>query len=283
MMLMLLLLLLLCMYLVPGSVSYRVSGCGQVRLVCEEGSKVVVSEASFTPVYDEKECQEEVMMVNNGDILSAVVGRCNGERECVVDMAVELPESAGWGRGRTGVRYSCQENIHSYCGGRVTVGGEGGYISSPGYPRYYLGGRECVWTMVGEEGQKIKLEVADLSLRGTGEECSDSVVVREEDKTLVTLCGGQRLPVSLVSSLHQVEVRMVVSASMQAVYPRRGLLLHYTVQGCPSPPHISEGRIVVVNTSQAVIQCNTGHVLQYSLAPVQYLYCRYCCQVQPNP
>ena len=91
---------------------------------------------------------------------------------------------------------------------------------------------------------------------------------------LHSVCGELTRPVSLVSSSHQVEVRMVVSASMQAVYPRRGLLLHYTVQGCASPPHISEGRIVVVNTSQAVIQCNTGHVLQYSLVPVQYLYCR---------
>merc|ERR1712224_120191 len=28
-----------------------------------------------------------------------------------------------------------------------------------------------------------------------------------------------------------------------------------------------------VNTSHAVLQCNTGHVLQHSLASVQHLYC----------
>ena len=262
------------LYLVPYSVSHTVSGCGQVRLVCEEDSMIVVQEASFTPVEHKQECQDKAMMVNNGDILQAVVGRCNGERVCVVDIAADLPESAGWGRGRTGVKYSCQESIHSYCGGRVAVGGEGGYISSPGYPRYYLGGRECVWTMMGKEGQKIMLEVVDLSLRETGEECTDSVIVREKDNTLLTLCGGQRLPVSLVSSGHQVEVRMVVKASLQAVYPRRGLLLQYRVVGCPSPSPIAEGEVIQVNTSHAVLQCNTGHVLQHSLASVQHLYCR---------
>ena len=82
-------------------------------------------------------------------------------------------------------------------------------------------------------------------------------------------------PVSLVSSSHQVEVRMVVSASMQAVYPRRGLLLHYSLQGCPSPPSIAEGKVVRVNSSHAVLHCNTGHVLQHSLKTGATMYCRY--------
>ena len=163
-----------------------VSGCGHVRLVCEAGQMMVVREASFTPLVGEEECQGGPVGDNNQDILLAVVRRCNGDREaeCVFDMGVDLPESGSWGRGRTSVRYSCQESIHSYCGGRVDVVGEG-YISSPGYPRYYLGGRECVWTMMAKEGQKIKLEVADLSLRETGEECHDSVLIKEDGVTMV--------------------------------------------------------------------------------------------------
>ena len=163
------------------------SGCGRVVLRCEEGSMVVAREASFTPDWEGVgECGEESHAVNNLDIWRAVVMRCNGVvgGECVFDLAVDFPESVSWGRGRTTVRYSCQESIASQCGGRVDVVGEE-YISSPGYPRYYLGGRECVWTMVGEEGQKIKLEVADLSLRETGEECQDSVLIKEDGVTMV--------------------------------------------------------------------------------------------------
>ena len=34
-----------------------------------------------------------------------------------------------------------------------------------GYPEFYLGGRECVWSLVAAEGQTIILMLADLSLR----------------------------------------------------------------------------------------------------------------------
>ena len=97
-----------------------VSGCGQVRLVCEAGQMMVVREASFTPLVGEEECQGGGPVGdNNQDILLAVVRRCNGDREaeCVFDIGVDLPESVSWGRGRTSVRYSCQESIHTYCGG----------------------------------------------------------------------------------------------------------------------------------------------------------------------
>ena len=274
---------LLCLQLMLSVVSAEqgavltASGCGSVQLVCEEGSMMVVKEASFTPVSGEEECEGEGEGVaNNQDIWRAVVRRCNGDREteCVFDMGVDLPESASWGRGRTDVRYECEESVHSYCGGRVDVVGEG-YISSPGYPRYYLGGRECVWTMVVEEGQKIHLQVADLSLRETGEECSDSVLIKEEGRTLLTLCGALSSPVSLLSATNMVEVRMITKASLQQLYPRRGLLLHYSVQGCVTPPAIAEGSIQVqVNSSLASLQCSTGHVLQSSLSPAARLHCR---------
>ena len=92
------------------------------------------------------------------------------------DLSSDLKESVSWGKGRTDLGYSCEAGVLSYCGGRVSVSGEG-YISSPGYPRYYLGGRECIWNIMAETGQRIELEVVDLALRDTGEKCEDSVQV----------------------------------------------------------------------------------------------------------
>ena len=253
-------------------------GCGSVKLRCEDGSMMVVREASFTPDWGGVgECEgggEGLAVSNNHDIWRAVVGRCNGHRdtECVFDMGVDLPESVSWGRGRTDVRYSCEESVHSYCGGRVDGVGEG-YISSPGYPRYYLGGRECVWTLVVGKGQKIQLELSDLSLRETGEKCKDSVVIKEEGRTLLSLCGGLTSPVSLLSATNHVEVRMRTAASRQQLYPRRGLLLHYTPHGCATPPPIAEGEAVQHNSSLATLTCNQGHVLLSTLRPVATLSC----------
>ena len=275
--------LLLCLSRGSESAEYRpvltASGCGSVKLMCEDGSMMVVREASFTPDWGGVgECDgvgEGLGVNNNHDIWRAVVARCNGHRdtECVFDMAVDLPESVSWGRGRTDVKYLCEKNVHSYCGGRVDGVGEG-YISSPGYPRYYLGGRECVWTLVVGEGQKIQLELSDLSLRETGEECEDSLVIKEEGRTLLSMCGGLSSPVSILSTTNLVEVRMRTAASRQQLYPRRGTLLHYSVQGCATPPPIAEGEAIKMNNSMAVLECNPGHVLQSTLSQVATLQCR---------
>ena len=55
--------------------------------------------------------------------------------------------------------------------------------------RYYLGGRECIWTIQAEPGQRMELEVVDLALRDTGDDCEDSVELREQGLTLMSLCG----------------------------------------------------------------------------------------------
>ena len=239
---------------------------------------VVAREASFTPDWEgvgECERGEESQAVNNLDIWRAVVMRCNGVvgGECVFDLAVDFPESVSWGRGRTDVRYSCQESIHSSCGGRVDVAGEE-YISSPGYPRYYLGGRECVWTLVTGRGQQIMLAVLDLSLRESGGgECHDWVTIREEGGTDVTLCGHQRKLVTVLTTSPMVTVRLVTGDSPHHLYSHRGLLLQVLPQGCPPPPPVADGRLVQHNTTHATLTCNHGHVLQSTLSPVSTLHC----------
>ena len=63
--------------------------------------------------------------------------------------------------GSAEVVYTCEAGVVSYCGGRVEVAGPG-YLSSPGYPRYYLAGRECVWTLAAGRGQILSLQVIQL-------------------------------------------------------------------------------------------------------------------------
>ncbi len=38
-----------------------------------------------------------------------------------------------------------------------------GYLTSPGYPKYYLGGRECVWSLQAAAGQTISIQLWDVS------------------------------------------------------------------------------------------------------------------------
>ena len=267
-----------------GNIERLATSCeAELHLECEEGEMIVVHEAAFTP--DRGHCDvldavgSAVMEVgelhNNRDILLAVVRKCSGVRggACTFNMLTDLAESQSWGRGRTDIGYSCEAGVLSYCGGRVSVSGEG-YISSPGYPRYYLGGRECIWNIMADLGQKIELDVVDLALRDTGGECEDKVEVREEGLTLMSLCGDLEGRAGLVSSSRGVELRMRTAPSGQSLYPHRGLLLHYNVQGCPTPGPIADGRVEVAGDGlTASLHCDPEHVLQSSLTQSLELSC----------
>ena len=131
-----------------------------------------------------------------------------------------------------------------------------------------------MWTILAEQGQRIELEVVDLALRDTGEQCEDSVQVREEGLTLMSLCGDLDGRANVVSTSRGVELRMRTAPSGQSLYPHRGLLLHYNVQGCPTPGPIADGRVEVSHDgSTASLHCNTDHVLQSSLSPSLELTC----------
>lgn len=56
--------------------------------------------------------------------------------------------------------------VRRYCNQEVkVVGGEGGYINTPGYPLYYIGDT-CGWTFRTFPGQRIVLTFHDLNIRG---------------------------------------------------------------------------------------------------------------------
>lgn len=57
--------------------------------------------------------------------------------------------------------------VRRYCNQEVKViAGEGGYVNTPGYPLYYLGGSTCGWTFRTLPGQRIVLTFHDLNIRG---------------------------------------------------------------------------------------------------------------------
>ena len=59
-----------------------------------------------------------------------------------------------------------------------------GYLTSPGYPKYYLGGRECVWSLQAASGQAVSL----LKLKGTsGVYCNDIIDLQAASGQTVSL------------------------------------------------------------------------------------------------
>ena len=81
---------------------------------------------------------------------------------------------------------------------------------SPVYPKYYVGGRRCKWTLRADPGQRIQLRFLDISLReemSPSSQCTDSIRVTERGRNLLSMCGESKQDIVLLSEANKLEVR----------------------------------------------------------------------------
>ncbi|XP_035777090.1 uncharacterized protein LOC118458556 isoform X2 [Anopheles albimanus] len=135
-----------------------------------------------------------------------------------------------------------------------------GFLMTPGYPKYYIGDSVCQWTLYAGQHQRIKLTVLDLALRHD-DECRDylHIVDLNTNHTLFHSCTESTRPIEIVSIQERLEVS--VRTTTKVIYPKRGVLLHYTALGCevPSP---TPGRMKLVRRTEnkAKYVCDPLHV-----------------------
>ena len=98
-------------------------------------------------------------------------------------------------------------------------------------------------------------------------------MVKEEGKTLLSVCGVLLSPISVVSETGKVDIHMRSGASKQQLYAKRGLLLKYTAQGCPEPTAIAEGNVRRLNSTQVLLQCIPDHLFISTLQSSIILNC----------
>ncbi len=81
---------------------------------------------------------------------------------------------------------------------------------SPVYPKYYVGGRRCKWTLRADPGQRVQLRFLDISLREQSSrsepECRDSIRVTERGRTLLSMCGESSQDIVLLSEANKLDV-----------------------------------------------------------------------------
>ncbi|ETN63170.1 hypothetical protein AND_005123 [Anopheles darlingi] len=135
-----------------------------------------------------------------------------------------------------------------------------GFLMTPGYPKYYIGDSVCQWTLYAGLHQRIKLTVLDLALRHD-DECRDylHVVDLNTNHTLFHSCTESTRPIEIVSIQERLEVS--VRTTTKVIYPKRGVLLHYTALGCEAPSP-TPGRMKLVRRTEqkAKYVCDPLHV-----------------------
>ena len=94
---------------------------------------------------------------------------------------------------------------------------------SPVYPKYYVGGRRCKWTLRSDPGQRIQLRLLDISLReevgsqsshSSSSQCADSIRVTERGRNLLSMCGESKQDIVLLSDANKLEVSFFILPSV---------------------------------------------------------------------
>ena len=85
---------------------------------------------------------------------------------------------------------------------------------SPVYPKYYVGGRRCKWTLRSDPGQRIQLRFLDISLReevsqSSHPQCADSIRVTERGRNLLSMCGESKQDIVLLSDANKLEASLI--------------------------------------------------------------------------
>ncbi|XP_028048251.1 uncharacterized protein LOC105833945 [Monomorium pharaonis] len=220
-------------------------------------------------IFDDEDVEADIV-----DIRSSLNRRCSGQKHCRYNVTIEHPGAHSWSPGGILLKYACipEAAVKRYCNQEVKViGGEGGYINTPGYPLYYVG-ETCGWTFRTFPGQRIALTFHDLNIRGpdANGDCMDIVRVRESGSTLFEFCGtaaGARI----ISDTNVLTLDFVAT---RRFYNARGFLLHYQVLGCPevSAPngsYVSNGTL----TSRTFL-CKSGSVFPDIRERKRTLECR---------
>lgn len=125
------------------------------------------------------------------------------------------------------------------CGGTLRSSSQGQILTSPGYPKLYPGGLECLYIIEAQPGRIISLEVQDLDLNAG----KDYVLVRDGDDPMSKA-------IARLSGDIENNVRVVISTSNKLYLyfktslgdSRKGFSIKYT-QGCKANIIASNGTV----------------------------------------
>lgn len=125
------------------------------------------------------------------------------------------------------------------CGGTIQATAQGQILTSPGYPKQYPGGLECLYIIQAQQGRIISLEVQDLELNAG----KDFVLVRDGDspksRAIARLSGAAKDNVKVVISTGS---KLYLYFKTSLGDSRKGFNIRYT-QGCKATITAQNGTV----------------------------------------
>ena len=125
------------------------------------------------------------------------------------------------------------------CGGTIRATAQGQVLTSPGYPKQYPGGLECLYIIQAQPGRIISLEVQDLDLNAG----RDYVLVRDGDspmsRAIARLSGAQKDNEKVIISTGN---KLYVYFKTSLGDSKKGFSIRYT-QGCKATIILLNGTV----------------------------------------
>ncbi|KAF5303079.1 hypothetical protein FQR65_LT08410 [Abscondita terminalis] len=253
-----------------GYIEYvTINGCEScaLRLTCRHlDSIITIVESNFKTNSKRNDTLPTALPLFNPRI--ALTQRCSGINHCSFILTKDCPGAEKWGLGTLSVKYACisGNQLTKYCNAKIllpepeTLGISQGFIHNPGYPRFYLGQKKCLWSIRAPPLQRIKITIFDISLVGNPnvKRCSDLLEISDRGQILYSTCIQQEPPVEIVSLDDSLDIVLMPSKT-ESVLPTRGVLLYYTAVGCPTPNPPRDGYLVYRNDTIAEYSCCVGY------------------------
>ncbi|KAB7497114.1 hypothetical protein Anas_09506, partial [Armadillidium nasatum] len=264
-----------------------VEGCceNEVAFGCkEEGAVVVIKEAFIHDRWykvEDRSCHipEYKIEYKRGSVLQHINKKCAMSRSCRFRVLADVPgakeEEENWKGHVLRVDYECvQENsFYRTCGEKIEA--QKGFIQNVGYPKYYLGPGACTFTLLVDSGQRVKLQLYDVSIRGiyhtTDDPRSMSVI---HSKKFLYVKRDYHKPKNYIYVKREI-VRPTEQECRDFIAVSEGsteLLRNCRVQ---TPPLPEDGYMSHRNATHAEFWCCVRHVFPDTMQRVKYLTCRY--------
>ena len=122
--------------------------------------------------------------------------------------------------------------MNSYCNIKLTD--SFGYVSNPGYPKFYPP-YDCKWKIIGYPGQRIEIQILDLSLKEprftsnkkllNNYECTDNLAIVDMNVRRMMLCGETK---SNLIEYRSKTNELIIDFHSFEFSPTRGIFFRYT-------------------------------------------------------
>ncbi|XP_046919546.2 uncharacterized protein LOC124499652 isoform X1 [Dermatophagoides farinae] len=214
------------------------------------------------------------------DLRLTLNSKCSGHPACVVNLRkIHANQCSGYD-GWINLKYTCvpAAKMNSYCNVQLTD--SFGYVSNPGYPKFYPP-YDCKWKIIGYPGQRIEIQILDLSLKEprftsnkkllNNYECTDNLAIVDMNVRRMMLCGETK---SNLIEYRSKTNELIIDFHSFEFSPTRGIFFRYTMIDCPTLKPPSNG-YMYRNQSYAYYNCYFDYVFEDSGQSSKILFCEY--------